>query len=289
MILGGLAVAAVIAAVVIAPAGSRRDGSRRSLVAVKADRQGRPGRARDRRLPRPQLPDLGGRSAGRGQRRQPGRASPPSRRRARRRPTGRAPAPVSGLQVAVCPNAAPVRCGCWAATRSPATTQCGIGGKNCSIGTGAPMTDRLLLGWCDARLWSSPVHVQAPCGTDNVLAVLRPGTARPPAGCPRPFRPATPPCPPSRSISPRVVPASGAVAAARPPGRTDPALEQQPPTVAQMPKAPEANLVAQATSRGSLLRAAAAGPGRLQPHGPGLLPGSDRLFVAAAPQHRHAG
>ena len=153
----------------------------------------------------------------------------------------------SGLQVAVRPNAASSQVRLLGGN-TVAYNLCGIGGKNCSIGTGAPSTDRLLLLRREA-LELALYTFKYLGGTDNVLAVLPPGHSQ------------------TTSRLSKTLPTSDASSSAKPVDiavlfqrqELAPLLdhpvelilpEQQPPTVAQMPKAPEANLVAQATSRG---------------------------------------
>jgi len=79
----------------------------------------------------------------------------------------------SGLQVAVRPNAASSQVRLLGGN-TVAYNLCGIGGKNCSIGTGAPSTDRLLLLRREA-LELALYTFKYLGGTDNVLAVLPPG------------------------------------------------------------------------------------------------------------------
>jgi hypothetical protein len=152
----------------------------------------------------------------------------------------------SGLQVAVRPSASSSQVRLLGGN-TVAYNLCGIGGKNCSIGTGKPSTDRLLLLRREA-LELALYTFKYIGGTDNVLAVLPPGRTQ------------------ATSKLSKTVPAGGA-SSAKPidiavlfqrqelaPLLAHPVdlilSEPQPPTVAQMPHAPEANLVAQATSRG---------------------------------------
>jgi hypothetical protein len=153
----------------------------------------------------------------------------------------------SGLQVAVRTSASSSQVRLLGGS-TVAYNLCGIGGKNCSIGVGKPSTDRLLLLRREA-LELALYTFKYISGTDNVLAVLPPGHAQATSK-------------PSKTHS-----AGEASASAKPVDiavlfqrqELAPLLahpvdlilpEQQPPTVAQMPEAPEANLVAQATSRG---------------------------------------
>jgi hypothetical protein len=153
----------------------------------------------------------------------------------------------SGLQVAVRPSAASSQVRLLGGN-TVAYNLCGIGGKNCSIGTGKPSTDRLLLLRREA-LELALYTFKYIGGTDNVLAVLPPGHAQ------------------TTSTLSKTLPTSDASSSTKPVDiavlfqrqELSPLLdhpldlllpEQEPPTVAQMPKAPEAPLVAQATSRG---------------------------------------
>jgi hypothetical protein len=126
---------------------------------------------------------------------------------------------------------------------------CGIGAKNCAIGTGKPSTDRLLLLRRQA-LELALYTFKYLSGTDNVLAVLPP-----------PGRTATTNTlskqPPTSDASSTTKPVTIAVVFQR--QELAPLLdhpldlilpEEEPPTVAEMAKAPEADLVAQATARG---------------------------------------
>ena len=153
----------------------------------------------------------------------------------------------SGLQVAVRPSAGSSQVRLLGGN-TVAYNLCGIGGKNCSIGTGKPSTNRLLLLRREA-LELALYTFKYIGGTDNVLAVLPPGRTK------------------ATSTLSKTLPTSGASSSAKPVDivvlfqrqELAPLLDhplglilpgQVPPTVAQMPTAPEANLVAQATSRG---------------------------------------
>ncbi len=153
----------------------------------------------------------------------------------------------SGLQVAVRPSAASSQVRLLGGN-TVAYNLCGIGGKNCSIGAGKPSADRLLLLRREA-LELALYTFKYIGGTDNVLAVLPPGHAQATSTLSKTL--------PTNDASASVKPVDIAVLFQR--QELTPLLdhplalllpEQEPPTVAQMPKAPEANLVAQATSRG---------------------------------------
>jgi hypothetical protein len=152
----------------------------------------------------------------------------------------------SGLQVAVRPSlsSSQVR---LLGGNTIAYNLCGIGAKNCSIGTGKPSSDRLLLLRREAL--ELALYTFKYLGeTDNVLAVLPPGHTQATSTLSRKL--------PTSDASP-TKPVNIAVLFQR--QELAPLLdhplalilpEQEPPTVAQMPKAPEAGLVAQATARG---------------------------------------
>ena len=147
----------------------------------------------------------------------------------------------SGLQVAVRPSASSSQVRLLGGS-TVAYNLCGIGGRNCSIGTGKPSANRLLLLRREA-LELALYTFKYLGATDNVLAVLPPGYTRATS---------------RRSKTSSVVkPVNIAVLFQR--QELAPLLahpvdlilpEPEPPTVAQMPRAPEADLVAQATARG---------------------------------------
>lgn len=153
----------------------------------------------------------------------------------------------SGLQVAVRPSlsSSQVR---LLGGNTVAYNLCGIGAKNCAIGTGRPSSDRLLLLRREA-LELALYTFKYLGGTDNVLAVLPPGHTQSTSTLSRKL--------PTSDASSSTKAVTIAVLFQR--QELAPLLdhpldqilpEQEPPTVAQMAKAPEANLVAQATARG---------------------------------------
>jgi hypothetical protein len=153
----------------------------------------------------------------------------------------------SGLQVAVRPSAASSQVRLLGGN-TVAFNLCGIGAKNCSIGTGKPSTNRLLLLRREA-LELALYTFKYIGGTDNVLAVLPPGHTQATGRLTKTL--------PTADAASSTKPVDIAVLFQR--QELAPLLEhpvdlvlpeQQPPTVAEMAKAPEANLVAQATSRG---------------------------------------
>jgi hypothetical protein len=151
----------------------------------------------------------------------------------------------SGLQVAVRPSATSSQVRLLGGN-TIAYNLCGTNGRNCSIGVGKPSTNRLLLLRREA-LELALYTFRYVHGTDNVLAVLPPGRTQ-----------ATP-----GKLS-KTLPTSDASSTSKPvdiavlfqrqeltPLLNHPLiLSDQTPTVAQMPKAPEASLVAQVTARG---------------------------------------
>jgi hypothetical protein len=153
----------------------------------------------------------------------------------------------SGLQVAVRPSAGSSQVRLLGGN-TIAYNLCGSGGKDCSIGVGKPSTNRLLLLRREA-LELALYTFKYIGGTDNVLALLPPGHTQP-----------------TGTLS-KTLPTSDASTAAKPVDiavlfqrqELTPLLdhplalilpEEEPPTVGQMARAPEANLVAQATARG---------------------------------------
>jgi hypothetical protein len=152
----------------------------------------------------------------------------------------------SGLQVAVRPSlsSSQVR---LLGGNTIAYNLCGIGAKNCSIGTGKPSSDRLLLLRREA-LELALYTFKYLGGTDNVLAVLPPGHTQTTSTLSR--KPPTSDASPTKPVNIAVLFQRQELA----PLLDHPLAlilpEQEPPTVAQMPKAPEAGLVAQATARG---------------------------------------
>jgi len=126
---------------------------------------------------------------------------------------------------------------------------CGVGGPDCAIGIGTPSTSRLLLLRREA-LELALYTFKYIAGTDNVLAILPPGHVVV-AGA------STLSPHPPRSRASRSVPIDIAILfdrqelaplLSRPLADTLP--EPVPPTVAEMPYAPEAGLVDQITARG---------------------------------------
>jgi hypothetical protein len=126
---------------------------------------------------------------------------------------------------------------------------CGVGGADCAIGVGTPSTSRLLLLRREA-LELALYTFKYIAGTDNVLTILPPGhvvVAGASTLSPRP----------PRAEAPKSVPVDIAILFDRPElapllsrPLADTLPEPVPPTVAEMPYAPEAGLVDQITARG---------------------------------------
>jgi hypothetical protein len=160
---------------------------------------------------------------------------------------GTTAAAQSGLEVAVRPSATSSQIRLLGGN-TIAYNLCGIGGKNCSIAAGKPSSNRLLLLRREA-LELALYTFKYISGTDNVLAVLPPGHTQATNTLSK--------TPPAVNASSSTKPLDMAVLFQR--QELTPLLdhpldlilpEQQPPTVAEMPKAPEADLVSQATARG---------------------------------------
>jgi hypothetical protein len=153
----------------------------------------------------------------------------------------------SGLQVAVRPSAASSQVRLLGGN-TIAYNLCGIGARNCAIGTGKPSSNRLLLLRREA-LELALYTFKYLSSTDNVLAVLPPGHTQTTNTLSKQ--------PPTSDASSSTKPVTIALLFQR--QELAPLLdhpldlilpEQEPPTVAEMAKAPEADLVAQATARG---------------------------------------
>jgi hypothetical protein len=154
----------------------------------------------------------------------------------------------SGLEVAVRPNPSSSQVGLLGGN-TIAYNLCGIGGKNCSIGVGQPSSNRLLLLRREA-LELALYTFKYVSGTQNVVAILPPGRTEQTS---------------TSTLSKRLPTSDGATTSKpvdiaillqRP--QIQPLLdhplsaslpEPVPPTVAEMPSAPEAGLVDQVTAR----------------------------------------
>jgi hypothetical protein len=153
----------------------------------------------------------------------------------------------SGLQVAVRPSPTSGQVSLLSGN-TIAYNLCGIGGKDCAIGVGKPSTNRLLLLRREA-LELALYTFKYIGGTQNVVAILPPGhTEQTPTLSKKPPNP--------KSSQTTAKPVDIAVLFER--QELSPLLkhplaeilpEQTPPTVTQMPHAPEAGLVDQLTAR----------------------------------------
>jgi hypothetical protein len=157
---------------------------------------------------------------------------------------------ASGLQVAVRPSSTSSQVSLLSGN-TIAYNLCGIGGKNCAIGVGKPSTNRLLLLRREA-LELALYTFKYIGNTQNVVAILPPGHTEP---SPSATLSKKPPSSAATQAAPK--PVDIAVLFVRQevsPLLKDPLSqilpEQVPPTVDQMPKAPEAGLVSQITARG---------------------------------------
>jgi hypothetical protein len=155
---------------------------------------------------------------------------------------------ASGLQVAVRPSPTSSQVSLLGGN-TIAYNLCGEGGKDCAIGVGKPSTNRLLLLRREA-LELALYTFKYISGTQNVVAILPPGHTQQ-----------------TSTLSKKLPTSNGSQAATKPVDiavlfvrqEMSPLLntplshilpEQSPPTVAQMPSAPEAGLVDQITARG---------------------------------------
>jgi hypothetical protein len=152
----------------------------------------------------------------------------------------------SGLQVAVRTNPSSSAVSLLGGN-TMAYNLCGIGGKNCAIGVGAPSANRLLLLRREA-LELALYTFKYVSGVDNVVAILPPGHTQQTSTLSKKL-------PTSDSQSNK--PVDIAVLFVKP--ELQPLLdhplnetlpEEFPPTVSQMAKAPEAGLVDQITAHG---------------------------------------
>jgi hypothetical protein len=155
---------------------------------------------------------------------------------------------ASGLQVAVRPSPTSSQVSLLGGN-TIAYNLCGEGGKDCAIGVGKPSTNRLLLLRREA-LELALYTFKYISGTQNVVAILPPGHSAQTSTLSKKL-------PTSNSAQSAAKPVDIAVLFVR--QEIAPLLghplrlllpEQSPPTVAQMPSAPEAGLVDQLTARG---------------------------------------
>jgi hypothetical protein len=155
---------------------------------------------------------------------------------------------ANGLQVAVRPSPTSSQVSLLGGN-TIAYNLCGEGGKDCAIGVGKPSTNRLLLLRREA-LELALYTFKYISGTQNVVAILPPGHTEQ-----------------TSTLTKKLPTSTGSQAATKPVDiavlfvrqEISPLLghplrfilpEQDPPTVSQMPSAPEAGLVDQLTARG---------------------------------------
>jgi len=155
---------------------------------------------------------------------------------------------ANGLQVAVRPSPTSSQVSLLGGN-TIAYNLCGEGGKDCAIGVGKPSTNRLLLLRREA-LELALYTFKYISGTQNVVAILPPGHTEQTSALTRKL-------PTSTGSQAATKPVDIAVLFVR--QEISPLLghplrfilpEQDPPTVSQMPSAPEAGLVDQLTARG---------------------------------------
>jgi hypothetical protein len=155
---------------------------------------------------------------------------------------------ASGLQVAVRPSPTSSQVSLLGGN-TIAYNLCGEGGKDCAIGVGKPSTNRLLLLRREA-LELALYTFKYISGTQNVVAILPPGHTQQTSTLSKKLPTATT----SQSVTKPVDIAVLFVRQEIAPLLGHPLRfilpEQSPPTVAEMPSAPEAGLVDQLTARG---------------------------------------
>jgi hypothetical protein len=155
--------------------------------------------------------------------------------------------PSSGLQVAVRTNPSSSAVSLLGGN-TIAYNLCGIGGKNCAIAIGSPSAGRLLLLRREAlelALYTFKyIH-----GAENVVAILPPGHAAQTSTLTKSL-PTSNSAASSKPVNMAVLFERQALAPLLSHQLTDSLPEQFPPTVAEMPKAPEAGLVDQVTANG---------------------------------------
>jgi hypothetical protein len=160
---------------------------------------------------------------------------------------GSTTAPSSGLQVAVRPS--PTSSAVSLLNGSTiAYNLCGIGGKNCAIGVGRPSQNRMLLLRREA-LELALYTFKYIGGTENVVAILPPGRTQVTSTLSKSL-PTSDTSSTSQSVDIAVLFQRQELQPllTQPLSTTLP--ETVPPTVAEMPSAPEAGLVDQVTARG---------------------------------------
>lgn len=153
-----------------------------------------------------------------------------------------------GLQVAVRtdPNSSAVS---LLGGNTIAYNLCGIGGRDCAIGVGTPSTNRLLLLRREA-LELALYTFKYVSGTDNVVAILPPGHTETASTGKLSRKPPKAASAAARPIDIAVLFQRQELQPLLDHPLVDTLPEPVPPTVSQMPRAPEAGLVDQATARG---------------------------------------
>lgn len=126
---------------------------------------------------------------------------------------------------------------------------CGIGGRDCAIGVGTPSTNRLLLLRREA-LELALYTFKYVSATDNVVAILPPGHTEPASAGKLSRKPPKAGSTAARPVDIAVLFQRQELQPLLDHPLADTLPEPVPPTVAQMPRAPEAGLVDQVTARG---------------------------------------
>ncbi|HWD74042.1 MAG TPA: hypothetical protein VG371_02820 [Solirubrobacteraceae bacterium] len=160
---------------------------------------------------------------------------------------GSTTAPSSGLQVAVRPNPSSSAVSLLNGS-TIAYNLCGIGGKNCAIGTGRSSQNRMLLLRREA-LELALYTFKYIGGTENVVAILPPGRTQVTSTLSKSL-PTSDTSSTSQSIDIAVLFQRQELQPLLTQPLTATLPETIPPTVAEMPSAPEAGLVDQVTARG---------------------------------------
>lgn len=155
----------------------------------------------------------------------------------------------SGLQVAVRPSPTSSQVSLLGGN-TIAFNLCGIGGKDCAIATGQPSTNRLLLLRREA-LELALYTFKYVASTQNVVAILPPGhTTTTTTGTLSSTPPTTDASSSSKPLDIAVLFQRQELAPLLGRPLADTLPEQVPPTISQMPSAPEAQLVSEVTARG---------------------------------------
>jgi hypothetical protein len=159
---------------------------------------------------------------------------------------GTTSSPSSGLQVAVRPSATSSAISLLSGN-TIAYNVCGIGGKHCAIGVGAPSTNRMLLLRREA-LELALYTFKYLGGVQNVVAILPPSRTETTSTLTKTLP--TTNSSGSKTINMAVLFVRQELQPLLNEPLSDTLPEEFPPAVAQMSKAPEAGLVEQVTARG---------------------------------------